>query len=251
MKKNIWIIGCSSGIGLQLVKLYLEAGNNLVASARNAKSSYELQELQKQYKENLKIINTDVSDISALEKSTKEVFTHFSMVDLVIFNAGVYEAMTYENWQINHFENMANINYLGAVRVINTLIPYFKTQGFGRCVFNASLSSYFGLPYGGAYSASKAALVNFAQAIQPELLNQNINIQIINHGFVKTRLTDKNDFEMPELMSSLEAAQNIYKGLEDEYSFEIRFPFKLSLFLRVLNYLPYKLSLAITRKLLK
>lgn len=215
------------------------------------KKSYGLEELKKQYKDKLRVLNTDVSNFELLQDSTKEVFSYFKQVDMVIFNAGVYEAMKYDKWQIAHFENMTNINYLGAVRVLDTLIPYFKAQGFGRCVFNASLSSYFGLPYGGAYSASKAALVNFAQSIQPELLNENINIQIINHGFVKTRLTDKNDFDMPQLMSSVDAAKNIYQGLDDEYSFEIRFPFKLSLFLRVLNYLPYKLSLAITRKLLK
>jgi len=251
MKKNIWIIGSSSGIGFELAKLYLQNGYNVIASSRNASHSIELNELQKNYKKNLDIINTDVTDTLSIEHSVKEIFQTYITVDSIVFNAGVYEVMPCDKWDINHFENMTNINYLGSIRLIKTLLPYLEKQGFGKCVFNASLSSYFGLPYGGAYSASKAALVNFAQSIQPELLEKNIQIQIINHGFVKTRLTQKNDFDMPELMEAKTAALNIYKGIESTYKFEIRFPFKLSLFLRVLNYLPYKLSLAITRKLLK
>lgn len=251
MKMNIWIIGSSSGIGLELAKLYLEEGHNVITSARKATESIELKELQNKYKQNLEIINVDVSDTSSTEYCVKEIFNIYVNIDMVIFNAGVYEVMPCNKWDITQFENMANINYLGAIRVIKTLLPYFENQGFGRCVFNASLSSYFGLPYGGAYSASKAALVNFAQSIHPELVEKNIQIQIINHGFVKTRLTQKNDFEMPELMDAITAAKNIQEGLKDEHTFEIRFPFKLSVFLRLLNYLPYKLSLAITRKLLK
>jgi len=251
MKKNIWIIGCSSGIGLQLVKLYLQEGYNVIASARSASKSYELEELNKIYKSSLKIVDIDVSNTQIVENSTQQAFEYYDTIDMVLFNAGVYEVMNSDNWDIKHFENMTNINYLGAIRVINALLPYFDKQGFGRCVFNASLSSYFGLPYGGAYSATKSALVNFAQSIQPELLTKNVQIQIINHGFVNTRLTQKNDFDMPELMDAKTAALNIFKGLENEYRFEIRFPFKLSLFLKLLNILPYKFSLAITKRLLK
>ena len=250
MKKNIWVIGCSSGIGLNLVKEFLKDGSNVIASARSAENSSELTELKKEYK-NLRLLNVDVSNAESITSATKEVFKNSEHLDMVFFNAGIYESMKCNEWNIKHFENMTNINYLGAVRVIDTLLPYFEKQGFGHCIFNASLSTYFGLPYGGAYSASKSALVNFAQSIQPELLLKNIQIQIINHGFVKTRLTAKNDFDMPELMDPEDAAKQIYNNLNDTYKFEIKFPFKLSLFLRLLNILPYNLSLAITKRFLK
>ncbi len=112
------------------------------------------------------------------------------------------------------------------------------------------MSSYFGLPQGGGYSAPKAALVNLAQALHPELDLLNIKLQIINHGFVKTRLTDKNSFEMPQLMTPLFTAEKILEGIEKSNSFEIRFPFILSLFLRTLRFLPYKVSLALTKKMI-
>lgn len=251
MKKNIWIVGCSSGIGLQLLKLYLKNGHSVVASSRNANDSYELKQYLKDYKSTLKLVNLDVQNIDDIKEKTKEVFSHFITLDLLIFNAGVYESMSSEQINIKYVESMMDINYLGAVRLTKEVIPYFYKQDFGRFVFNGSLSSYFALPYSFAYSASKSALVSFAQSIQPELLQRNIETQIINHGFVKTRLTDKNDFEMPQLMSTKEAALNIYKGIQSNYKFEISFPFKMSFFLKLLNILPYKISLFISRKLLK
>jgi short-subunit dehydrogenase len=131
------------------------------------------------------------------------------------------------------------------------LLPYFERQGHGRWVFNGSLASYFGLPYGGGYSAPKAALMNLAESIQPELLAKNIKLQTINHGFVKTRLTDKNDFDMPELMAVETAAEKIAEALEGPYRFETHFPPKLSFFLRMLRVLPYGIALALTRRMLK
>ena len=145
---------------------------------------------------------------------------------------------------------MVNTNFLGAIRVTKEILPYFEKQGYGKCLYNASLSSYFGLPYAGGYGSSKAGLVSFLESIQPQMRLKNIDIQVINHGFVKTRLTDKNDFVMPQIMMPKKTAKLIFEGMQKD-SFEIRFPFKLSLFLRVLRVLPYKLSLYITKGLLK
>ncbi|ADG93286.1 short-chain dehydrogenase/reductase SDR [Arcobacter nitrofigilis DSM 7299] len=249
--KNIWIIGSSSGIGLELLSIYLKQDYKIIASARTIETSKELLALQKKYPTKLNLLDIDVSNIQSVEEAVKKTFNIFDKIDITIFNAAVYEVMSMEKWNIKHYENMTNINYLGALRLTTTLVPFYEKQGFGRLVFNASLSSYFGLLYGGGYSASKAALVNFAQSIQAELIVKNIEIQIINHGFVKTRLTQKNDFEMPDLITSEVAAKNIYEGINKKYSFEIRFPFKISLFLRLMAMLPYRISLAINKKLLK
>ena len=100
-------------------------------------------------------------------------------------------------------------------------------------------------------SSIYGALVNLAQSIQPELLRKNIYLQIINHGFVKTRLTAKNDFDMPQLMQPEIAAKKIFEQFNKPYSFEISFPFILSKFLRLISLIPYKLSFLITKKFLK
>lgn len=250
--KKVWIIGSSSGIGLELVRMYLQNNNQVIASSRNAKNSIDLLKLQSIYGSNLRLLNIDVSDNESVLKSVDEVFTIFNDLDICFFNAGVYESMNIEHWDISNFESMININYLGAVRILKPLVNYLEKQKKeSRVILNASLSSYFGLPYGGAYSASKSALVNLAQSIQPELLKKNIYVQVINHGFVKTRLTSKNDFEMPQLMNPDIAAEKIFEQINKPYKFEIAFPFLLSKFLRLISLLPYKLSFSITKKFLK
>jgi short-subunit dehydrogenase len=252
MEAKIWIIGSSSGIGLELVKLCLQSNYKVIASSRDAKNSKELLQLKSIYTNKLELLNIDVSNNENVTKCVNEVFNIFDNLDICFFNAGVYESMKIEEWNISNFESMINTNYLGAVRVLKPLVSYLEKQKKeARIILNASLSSYFGLPYGGAYSASKAALVNLAQSIQPELLRKNIYVQIINHGFVKTRLTAKNDFDMPQLMLPNIAAKKIFEQLNKPYRFEISFPFVLSKFLRLISLVPYKLSFFITRKFLK
>ena len=252
MVKRVWIIGASSGIGLELVKLWLDNNFQVVASARDIENLPKLLELKSKYSTNLELINIDVLDNENVQKSVYKAFNVFNGLDICFYNVGIYESMSYEQWDISNFESMININYLGVLRVLKPLITYLEKQEHkSNIVLNASLASYFGLPYGGAYSASKAALVNLAQSLQPELQRKNIYLQIINHGFVKTRLTAKNDFEMPQLMEVDFAARKIFDELNKSYKFEISFPFVLSKFLRILSFIPYGLSFSITKKFLK
>jgi len=250
MSKRIWMVGGSSGIGLELVKLWLINGKQLIVSARHASSNEMLQALVEIYPENLKLIDLDVSDTFSINDAVKNAWKVYEGLDMWFYNAGAYETMKAHEWNFEYFKQMNTVNYLGAVSLMTELFPLFEAQGYGRWVYNLSLSSYIGLPYGGGYSAPKAALLNLSESIQPELLQKNIQLQVINHGFVKTRLTSKNDFEMPQLIDPETAAKNIFEGLKKPYAFEIRFPFALSLFLRVLRLLPYKLSLALMKKAL-
>jgi len=250
MEQNIWFIGGSSGIGFELVKQYLRADNNVIVSARTATCTQNLKELLVLYPTKLKLLDMDVSDSKSVKQGTSLAWDFYNGIDLCFYNAGVYESMKMEQWNLDHFEAMNSINYLGAVRLISSLAPLYEKQKHGSFVFNLSISSYIGLPYGGGYSAPKAALLNFCESIQPELMSKNIKVQVINHGFVKTRLTHKNDFEMPQLLEADLAAQIIYKELQKKYRFEIRFPFLLTSFINVLRMLPYKISLALTKKAL-
>lgn len=250
MNRRIWLVGGSSGIGLELLKLLLLNDYEVILSSRHASSSENLLALESEFPRTLKLLDMDVADAADVKEKTVLAYDAFDGLDLWFYNAGAYEVMSLAQWNLEHFEQMNEVNYLGAVRIMNALLPYFKTQGSGRWVWNLSLSSYFGLPLGGGYSAPKAALMNLAEALQPELLQEGIELQIINHGFVKTRLTAKNSFEMPQLMEPSEAAEKIFEGLNKAYRFEIRFPFKLGLFLRMLRFLPYKIALRLTQKML-
>lgn len=250
MLKTVWIIGASNGIGFELAKKYLEAGNKVIASARNTSKSDALLELQAKYITALHLVDVDVTNSQSVKRATQEAWSAYGAIDLCLYNAGVYESMKVDSWKLEHFEAMNQVNYVGAVRLLTEIIPLFEEQKYGHIAFNISISSYFGLPYGGGYSAPKAALLNLCESIQPELEDKNIQLQVINHGFVKTRLTAKNDFEMPQLLEPCEAAQKIYEGLKNAKKFEIRFPWALTSFLYLLKIMPYRLALAITKKAL-
>lgn len=247
---NIWLVGASSGIGLELLKRWLEDGHNVVASSRNAQSSSQLNELKNAYFDRLVLLDLDVSMEGDFAHITQQAWEAFGYLDRWVYNAGSYDVMKVNEWNETKFQTMMQTNYMGAVRLMIPLSPYFISQGYGEWVWNSSLSSYFGLPYASAYSAPKAALVNLAQSIAPELKSHGINVRIINHGFVKTRLTQKNTFDMPQLMEPSQAAKNIADALEKNTDFEIRFPKFLTFVLSLIRFLPYSLSLRLTQKAL-
>lgn len=249
--KKIWLVGGSSGIGLELSKILLKNSFKLIVSSRETNKNIELLKLKEEYKKNLYLLDFDVSNNEDTNKKVKEAWEAFNGIDIWFYNAGAYEVMDMKAWDYNKFAQMNSINYLGAVNIMTEVSKYFLQQKRGKWVWNLSLSTYFGLPKGGGYSAPKTALLNLAQSIYPELKQENIDLQIINHGFVKTRLTSKNNFEMPQLMEADFAAQEIYKAIVKDNSFEIRFPTKLRLFLQFLSIIPYKFSLAITKRMLK
>lgn len=247
---NIWIIGASSGIGLELLKRWLEDGHNVVASSRSAQSSTELVELKNSYSDRLVLLDLDVSASQDSSPVVQQAWDAFGYLDRWFYNAGAYDVLKLSDWDESKFEMMTQTNYMGAVRIMIPLSKKFVAQGYGEWIWNSSLSSYFGLPYGGAYSAPKAALVNLAESIEPELRSYGIRLRIINHGFVKTRLTRKNTFTMPQLMEPSDAAKHIADALDVSEGFEIRFPKFLTFMLALIRFIPYSLSLRLTKKAL-
>ncbi|CAN8142012.1 Short-chain dehydrogenase [uncultured Thiomicrorhabdus sp.] len=249
--QRIWLIGASQGIGLQLSKLLLEQGFHLVASARQASSNYELLELQENYPQHLALLDCDISGRD-LGDVCKRAWQIYDGLDIWFYNVGGYQPMRIDEWDLAAFEMMNQANYLGAVKVMLPLRKLQQQHNIAmRWLWNISLAADFGLPYGGGYSAPKAALLNLAESLQPELATRQIDLQIINHGFVKTRLTAKNQFPMPGLMEPQQAAQRIMRLLVNRpQRFELRFPFGLNLLLATLKRLPKRLSLTITQKML-
>lgn len=244
-------MGASEGIGLELTILWLQQGHEVLASSRNAEQSIELTRLQTQYPTQLQCLNIDVTDANDCQTKAEQAWALLQGIDLWFYNVGAYKHMPTSEWSWQDFVIMNQANYLGAVALMLPLQKLFQAQGHGQWVWNASLASYFGLPYGGGYSAPKAALVNLAESLQPELAQQGIDLQIINHGFVRTRLTAKNTFDMPALLDTDQAAVQINKAIMKSKRFEIHFPFTVRITLHILRILPYRLSLAITKKMLK
>lgn len=253
-KKRFWLVGASQGIGKALAEQLLADGHYVVLSSRQAQST--LTDFQAQYPQHVYLLDIDVrADSTVLDEKCQQAWAAFSGLDYWFYNVAMYEQTplpsntSSPNSQL--YEQMMQVNFYGFITMLQQLLPYFQQQGRGRFLVNGSISAHFGLPQGGAYSASKAALLNVCQSLQPELKQHGIALQIINHGFVKTRLTEKNHFSMPFLLSPIVAAQRIKQFmLAPVGAFELKFPWQMRLIFAVLKLLPYRLSLALTAKLL-
>lgn len=248
-KGIIWLVGGSQGIGFELSRKLLEQGYELIISSRQAEREHNLLRLKQEYPLNVHLLNLDATDNQSVNCAVGFIQLKFGYLDYWIYNAGSYFPMSIDEWKFEHFKMMNDTNYLAVIQLMIALQPLFLKHG-GKWIWNGSLSADFGLPYGGGYSAPKAALVNLAESLQPELKRVNIELQIINHGFVKTRLTDKNDFQMLGLMEPEVAANQIAEYVKST-RFEVRFPWRLSSILHALKWMPKSWALAITKKTLK
>lgn len=250
----VWLVGASAGIGLAMTESFLKKGYAVVASARQAELNEDLKNLKAQFPQQLCCVDLDVSDTESLPEKILHVWQCFQRIDIWFYNAGAYFQTAYAKAELKDFVLMNQVNYLGCVSIMLALRDALeqKQNHKMRWVWNLSIASQVGLPYGGGYSATKAALLNLAESLQPELAQKQVQLQVINHGFVKTRLTSKNKFEMPGLMTPEQAATIIVDTIEKgDQNFEIHFPKRLTLFLKTLRMLPYSWVFFLTKRMLK
>ncbi len=253
VRKSCWIIGASQGIGEALAhEIYLD-GFDLILSARNVEKLENIKSEILLYGNSnpelgeILVGEVDVAEVDSLEKTLIKTLEKFQEIDLVIFCPALYEPMSAMNFNLESAKKIVEINLVGCLNFLHLIVPQMTKQKHGQIGVIASVAGYAGLPQSFAYGASKAALINLCEGIYPELQRAGIDISLINPGFVKTRLTDKNKFKMPFLISSKEAAKEILKGLKAK-KFEIHFPKKFTIFLKILRLLPYKIFFLITKK---
>lgn len=240
-QKTCWIIGASHGIGEALAKKYFNSGFNLAISARSEdKLKLIRNDLLAQNQNHLNqilITKTDVTEAISIQSSLDFILEKFDHIDLVIFCSGIYQPTSALNFDLEKSHQTIAVNLGGALNLLHVILPQMLQQKFGHIAFVASVAGYRGLPQSFAYGASKAGLINLCEGIYPELKRQNINLSLINPGFVKTRLTDKNSFVMPFLLAPEKAATEIFNGLQAK-KFEIHFPKKFTYLLKFLRILP-------------
>ena len=245
--KNIWIIGATTGIGKSLAELFASQGHNLAISGRNVKRLDEL--ISSLPNSNHISAPIDVCKVSQIQKASKAIFSQWNKIDQVIFLAGIYQPMKINELDLKLVKDIIETNLIGAINLTNVILDDLISMGNVQFSFCASVAGYRGLPNSQPYGASKAGLINFVQSLNVEH-GKEVDIRLINPGFVKTRLTDKNDFEMPMIISADQAARYIVKGLNSK-KFEVHFPKKFSLILKLLNLLPTKLFNKIARSLVE
>ncbi|MCG7493073.1 SDR family oxidoreductase [Thalassobius sp. Cn5-15] len=241
---RVWIIGASDGIGAALARACVARGDRVVLSARSAD---RLQALAEEMPNGVaEVVAMDISDAADVAAATLRVQAGGS-VDRVINMAALYDPGQVEDIDLIKAAQIVQVNLTGSLLVARAALEVLRPQG--QIALCGSVAGYFGLPQGQIYSATKAGVANLAETLRNEV-GGRFDVRLISPGFVDTRLTQKNDFTMPGLLTADRAAAEILQGL-DTRRFEVHFPRRLTWPLKLLRRLPYALSLPLTRRLVR
>ncbi|MDX5383968.1 MAG: SDR family NAD(P)-dependent oxidoreductase [Rhodobacterales bacterium] len=229
--KRYWLIGASEGLGAALAHKLSSAGVEVIVSARNED---RLKALVAELPGKASFVPVDVSDRVSVEQAAAKV----GQIDGMVYLAGVYWPMPAQKWNADQAEAMADINFTGAVRAVGAVIPQMIARDAGHIVITGSLSGFRGLPGAIGYAASKAGTMSLAESLYADLRKTGVRVQVANPGFIRTRLTDKNDFRMPFLMEPEQAAQDMFELMNDEGRFKRSFPTVFSWLFRLSQFMP-------------
>jgi len=234
--KNIWITGASSGIGKELALKFANEGWKVAASARRNNLLIKLHEINK----NIEPFPLDITQKTEVKETFKKILDKFFKVDICIFNSGIYMRNT-ENIEIENIRKIMETNFYGTTNCIEAVLDYFKTRNKGHIAVVGSTAGYRGLHSISGYGASKAALINLTESLYLMMKRYGVKVTLINPGFVKTPMTDQNNFKMPFLVTPNVAADKIYNGIVKKNKFEIVFPAIYVNLLKLMRIMPYKI----------
>lgn len=228
--KRYWLVGASEGLGAALALKLSKVGVHVILSAR---SEDRLNALAAELPGRSTVAPVDITDANALE----QVADQLGDIDGVIHMAGVYWPMKSKEWNAEQATTMAEVNFIGAMKLMGVVVPRFVAQGRGHIVLTGSLSGFRGLPGAIGYSASKAGVMALAESMYCDLRKTDIDVQLVNPGFIKTRLTEKNDFTMPFIMEPDDAAREFFEHMNSD-RFKRSFPTLFSYVFRGSQLLP-------------
>ena len=233
-KKVIWITGASSGIGKALSIKFAQEGWIVAASARREGLLQELNRINK----NIHSFPLDVTNPEQCKKVFENIIKKFSDIEISIFGTGIHDPNSEKKFNLEKIREIMEVNYFGTLNSINSVYDYYNDKKSGQISVISSVAGYRGLPAAGAYCASKSALTSFTESLRFEMTRKNVRVSLVSPGFIKTPMTDQNDFPMPMIKSPEFAAEQIYIGLTKKTGFEIHFPKTFTYFLKFLRILP-------------
>ncbi len=233
--KTVWLVGASTGIGRATASLLHGRGAQVIVSARSADA---LAQFVADHA-GARALPLDVKDRAAVRAAAQQIAQNGGL-DGMVYCAGHHTPMNADAIDLDDMVRHVDINYVGALTLLDAVLPHMlrapARQPFVSLV--GSVAGYGGLPTSLAYGPTKAALINLAQNLYLDLRDKGVGVSIINPGFVETPLTAKNTFPMPALQTPEQAAQHIVKGWE-RGAFEIHFPKRFTLGLKLLSLMPY------------
>lgn len=230
--RRVWIIGASSGIGAALAHQLSALGAQLALTSRRAEALHALNIPQ------ALCLAADSTQAQRMQEVHAHLLEQWGGIDLIVYMAGDYEPTSVDHLDPERALRIIDVNFTAVVHLTHLIVPHLKPgQGVA---WVASVAGYRGLPHSLPYGPSKAALIHWAQCMRLELHPRGIGVWVVNPGFVRTRLTNKNQFDMPFIITPEQAAQAMIQGWAKEH-FEIHFPKRFSFMLKALSWLPWSL----------
>jgi hypothetical protein len=232
---KVVVSGASSGIGQALARHYLERGATVAAFARRREL---LQALAAEFPERVHCYALDVRDAPAIQRAAADFMGRAGVPDIVIANAGVSRGTLTEFVEDEEaFQSVMDINVLGMVKTFRPFLAAMREARRGRLVGIASVAGLRGLPGSGAYSASKAAAISYMESLRVELHGSGVKVVTLCPGYVRTPMTDVNDYPMPFMLEVDKAARRMARVIESGRSFAV-VPWQMGLVGQVLRLLP-------------
>ncbi|RAR58173.1 short-subunit dehydrogenase [Onishia taeanensis] len=236
--QRIWLTGATSGIGRALAERLLDDGHRVALSARSAE---KLQALTEGH-DNALAVPLDITDRAAVAAAGEQIMEAFGGLELALLNAGTCEYLDARDFDVDLVERVFAPNFHGALYTIEAALPLLRQArdidgSRPLLAATSSASAYVALPRAEAYGASKAALSYFMESLRLDLAAEDIDVSVIHPGFVKTPLTERNDFPMPMRVSVDTAVEAILKGLERR-SLDIHFPRRFTYLVKLMGILP-------------
>jgi short-subunit dehydrogenase len=244
-REVVWITGASAGIGKAIALAYAGEGALVAATAR---PSERLDEVAAH--PNITAFVGDITDGAAMHEVVRRIEADLGPIDRAILNAGTHQPVKAQDFEASELQRLLTVNVMGTAHCLEAVLQPMLARRRGQIAVVSSIAGYTGLPTSAYYGATKAALFNMCEALKFDLDEAGVDIRVIAPGFVRTPLTDKNEFPMPFLMEPEDAARRVVKGLRGR-QFEVTFPRRFSYTLKLLRILPYALYFALVRRTVK
>ena len=247
MKKVIWITGGGTGIGKAVAIKFANQGWKVAISGRRENILKEVEDINP----NIKSFPLDVNDKGKCSEIMKNIKEEFGDIDICFFSTGTWDPKKEREIDVEQIEKVFKVNFFGTLNCIKSVEDHFRNRKNGIITIVSSIAGYKGLPNSTGYGPSKAALNNLAESLYFDFGRYNVRVCLVSPGFIKTPMTDKNDFKMPFLKTPEYSADKIYNGLINSNKFEIHFPKSLTLILKFFKIIPDRLYFYLVKKMTK
>lgn len=247
---RVWLVGASSGIGAATAAALQARGAQVLVSARSASAldAFVAQHTGAPDGSRLKpqAWPLDVTDAQAVAR-TAQALLQQGPLDLVLYCAGHYREMRATDMDMADLKRHMDINYTGALHVIDAVLLSLIARGRGHVSLISSVAGFRGLPKSLAYGPTKAALTHLAETLYLDLEPLGLGVSVVHPGFVQTPLTAQNAFTMPALITPEQAAQAMIDGWASG-AFDIHYPKRFTRWMKLLRLLPYRLYFPAVRR---